>query len=101
MSGRTDPYFLWRVARDPEFVRAMFRRAPRADGHALFSVLVGAPAWRHVDLLPIVAARRRRGDPLAPDEDDDGIASTTAHDPVDEAELADAMFDAPARATAR
>ena len=32
------------------------------SGNLLFSVLVGAPAWRHVDLLPIVA-RQRGGQP--------------------------------------
>ena len=41
----------------------------------MFSLLVGAPAWRHVDLLPIVAhgAARRIGRADDPDDDDSDL----------------------------
>jgi hypothetical protein len=44
------------------------------SGGLLTSILMGIPAWRHVDLLPVLASRR------ADDSDDDGLGDAGSAD---------------------
>ena len=58
------------------------------SGGLLTSILMGIPAWRHVDLLPVLAPARDDED----DEDDDGDQQDDDAEPDERDSIADEMF---------
>ena len=84
LDERRAPSTLLAFAQDPVRVASLGFTAGfvwwlTRSGGLLTSMLMGVPAWRHLDLLPVVARRRD-------DDDDLGLDSALDSLPADDAE---------------